>query len=42
MFVRTKFTNGTAGFETIHLYDHKGDIALNELLYRLDVSRIDF
>jgi lysosomal acid phosphatase len=36
-FIRAKLTNGTAGFEPVHLFGHRGDIALNELLYRLDV-----
>ena len=37
-YIHTRFKNGTGGFETIHLFGHGGDIFLNELLYRLDVS----
>ncbi|KAI5119300.1 hypothetical protein M0805_008215 [Coniferiporia weirii] len=39
-FIRTRFKNGTGGFESIHLFGHKDDIALNELLYRLDLTAI--
>lgn len=39
-YLRTKFKNGTTDddFRTLHLFGHKEDIALNEFLYRLDVS----
>ena len=39
-FVRTKFKNGSAedSFRTIHLWNHKEDVALTELVYRLNVS----
>jgi hypothetical protein len=39
-YLRTKFKNGTADddFRTLRLFGHKEDIALNEFLYRLDVS----
>ena len=38
-FLRTKYKNGMdEGFQTLHLFDHKEDIALNEFVYRLDVS----
>ena len=41
-FLRTKFKNGTFDdtFRTIHLFNRKDDIALNELIYRLDVRII--
>ena len=41
-YLRTKFKNGTfdSGFQPIHLFGHKEDIALNEFLYRLDVSTV--
>lgn len=40
-YLRTKFKNGTnEQFRTLHLYGHKEDIALNEFLYRLDVSQV--
>ena len=39
-YIHTRFKNGTGSFEPIHLFGHKDDIFLNELLYRLDVSPI--
>ncbi|EJD08254.1 phosphoglycerate mutase-like protein [Fomitiporia mediterranea MF3/22] len=39
-FIRAKFKNGTSDFEEIHLFSHRDDIALNELLYRLDLTSI--
>ena len=43
-FLRVKFKNGTEEpFRILHLFGHKEDIALNEFLYRLDVSsKLDF
>lgn len=39
-FLRAKFKNGTTegAFRTIHLFGHKEDVALNEFLYRMNVS----
>ena len=37
-WIRTKFKTGTGDFETVHMYGHNGDIALNELIYRFDVT----
>ncbi|KAH8110497.1 phosphoglycerate mutase-like protein [Phellopilus nigrolimitatus] len=38
--LRTKFKNGTSGFETVYLFGHHDDIALNEFLYRLDLTAV--
>ena len=39
-YLRTKFKSGMEdSWQTLHLFDHKEDIALNEFVYRLDVSQ---
>ncbi|KAL5531847.1 hypothetical protein ACEPAF_5410 [Sanghuangporus sanghuang] len=39
--IRAKFKNGTSEFEPIHMFGHKDDIPLNELLYRLQLTSIN-
>jgi len=42
-FIRIKFKNGTNNdFETYHIFGHKGDIAVTEFMYRLEVRCISF
>jgi hypothetical protein len=37
-FLRFKFKNGTdEDFDTIHVFEHKGDIPLTEFIYRVEV-----
>lgn len=42
-FLRIKFKNGTNNdFETYHIFGHKGDIAVTEFMYRLEVRCVSF
>jgi hypothetical protein len=42
-FLRIKFKNGTnSEFETYHIFGHKGDIAVTEFMYRLEVRCVSF
>lgn len=36
-FLRLRFTNGSAGLQTLHAFGHKGDIPLTEFIYRTEV-----
>jgi len=41
-FLRFKFKNGTDGdFNTIHVFDHHGDIPLTEFIYRVEGAAVD-